>query len=324
MISSPGLRRPMLPDLINPFAWRAPQGRRGRLNTFIFHRVLREPDPLLPDEPDAQRFERIVAFLARYFCVLPLPDALAALQRGTLPAAAACITFDDGYADNLEVAAPILQQYGLSATFFIATGFTGGGRMWNDSVIEAVKAAPAGDLDWSDLGLPRLVLGDASSRVSAIPVLLKTLKYLEPSARAERVAEIVRRTGLPLRSSLMMSVDQLRSLHALGMDIGGHTLHHPILARLDDVAALDEIGGGREQLTAWLGEAPRVFAYPNGVPGQDFSPRDVDLVRRCGFLGAVSTARGRARCGGDLFQVPRFTPWDRTMVRFGARVLLER
>lgn len=324
MIADIGLQRPVLPDLVNPFAWRAPQGPRGRLNTFIFHRVLRQPDPLLPDEPDAQRFERIVAFLARYFSVLPLPTALTALQRGTLPAAAACITFDDGYADNLEVAAPILQRYGLSATFFIATGYTGGGRMWNDSVIEAVRAAPAGELDWSDLGLPRLVVGDAPSRVVAIDVLLKALKYLDPSSRAERVGEIVRRTGLPLHSPLMMSADQLRTLRALGMDIGGHTMNHPILTRLDDAAALAEIGGGREQLTAWLGEAPRVFAYPNGVPGRDFSPRDVDLVRRCGFLGAVSTARGLARSGDDLFQLPRFTPWDRTMFRFGMRVLLER
>ena len=159
---------------------------------------------------------------------------------------------------------------------------------------------------------------------AAIHALLKALKYLEPSSRAERVTEIVRRTGLPLHSSLMMSVDQLRALHGLGMDIGGHTMHHPILARLDDAAALAEIGGGREQLTAWLGEAPRVFAYPNGVPERDFSPRDVGLVRRCGFQGAVTTARGRASCGGDLFQVPRFTPWDRTMFRFGMRVLLER
>ena len=92
---------------------------------------------LLPGEPDAQRFEQIAAFLARCFRVMPLPDAIDALQRGCLPAAAACITFDDGYADNLEVAAPILRKHGLSATFFIATGFTGGGRMFNDTVIEA-------------------------------------------------------------------------------------------------------------------------------------------------------------------------------------------
>ena len=313
-----------LPDLLNPFAWRAPAGRRGRLNTFIFHRVLPQPDPLLPGEPDAQRFEQIAAFLARCFRVMPLPDAIDALQRGCLPAAAACITFDDGYADNLEVAAPILRKHGLSATFFIATGFTGGGRMFNDTVIEAVRAAPSGELDWSDLGLPRLRLDGIGDRLAAIDALLKALKYLEPAQRQEQVAEIARRAGLPQQSTLMMSVAQLRALRALGMDIGGHTMRHPILSRLDDAAALAEIGGGREQLTAWLGEAPRTFAYPNGVPQRDYSERDVQLVQRCGFQGAVSTARGRASTGGDIYQVPRFTPWDRGGLKFAARLLAER
>jgi hypothetical protein len=134
---------------LNPFRWLAPAGSGGRLSIFIFHRVLPTPDALRPGDPDVPRFERIVEFLVRYFRVLPLSQALRALEKGTLPAAAACITFDDGYADNLVAAAPVLRRHGATATIFVATGFVGGGRMFNDTIIESVRALPAGEVDWA-------------------------------------------------------------------------------------------------------------------------------------------------------------------------------
>ena len=305
-----------------PLRWLSPAGRKGRLSTFIFHRVLPQPDPLLPDEPDYDRFDRIVAFIASHFRVMPLSDAADALARGTLPAAAACITFDDGYADNLTVAVPVLRQHGVSATFFIATSFIDGGRMWNDTVIEAVRGVPDCVLDWRDLGLGQHDLSCATSRVLAYRSMLVALKHLPVSQRGELTQEIGRRAGLPAHSDLMLTRDQLVALRNAGMDIGGHTMTHPILSKLDDASARNEIGGGREQLAAWLGEPPTVFAYPNGVPSQDYGDRDVALVRGAGFQAAVSTARGTAGRGVDVFQIPRFTPWDQDMLRFGARVAL--
>lgn len=304
---------------LRPFRWLSPAGRGARLSIFIFHRVLPQPDPLLPDEPDAVLFDRQVAFIARNFRVLPLADAARALGAGRLPAAAACITFDDGYADNLDVAAPILARHGATATFFIATAFIGGGRMWNDTVIESVCRAPAGRFDLADVGLESPLLDGAASRVDAYQALLLRLKYLPPAQRADAVAEIGRRSGLPARSDLMMTPEQLRSLRGLGMDVGGHTATHPILKVLSDDQARDEIAAGRDALAGWLGEAPRAFAYPNGVPGVDYGERDVALVRQAGFECAVSTARGAARVETDPMQLPRFTPWDRSMGRFGLR-----
>ena len=87
------------------------------------------------------------------FNVIPLLDAVRHSAAGTLPPRAACITFDDGYADNAEVALPILQRHKLHATFFVATGFLNGGRMWNDTIIELVRRAPDGVLDFSAFGL---------------------------------------------------------------------------------------------------------------------------------------------------------------------------
>ena len=295
------------------------------MSILIFHRVLAQQDALFPDEMHAARFYQLCGWLKRWFQVLPLGQAVTALQQGTLPARALSITFDDGYADNYTQAAPILQRHGLCATFFIATGYIDGGRMWNDTVIEALRTLPAGRIDWQAHGAGAWHIGGpsdsagAASRVRAYSAALKQLKHLDPPQRQHAAQAIGQSAGLPAHSSLMMTHQQVRGLHAMGMEIGGHTISHPILRRLDAAQARHEIGAGREQLAAWIGEAPQVFAYPNGVPGQDYDQRDVDLVRAVGFAAAVSTAKGVATRGCDRLQLPRFTPWYQPMPRFALR-----
>src|SRR5581483_9499448 len=90
--------------------------------------------------------------IASQFTPLALDEALSRMRSGSLPARALAVTFDDGYADNAVAALPILARYGVPATFFIATDFVGGGRMWNDTVIEAVRALPASVRDLSACG----------------------------------------------------------------------------------------------------------------------------------------------------------------------------
>ena len=142
----------------------SPAGVSGKLSILIYHRALAAPDPILYDEIDGATFERHMALLAAEFNVLPLGDACTWLARGRLPARAACVTFDDGYADNEQIALPILKRFGLPATFFVSTGFSDGGIMFNDGVIEAVRRAPAGTHDLSSLGLGVHSLGDSASR----------------------------------------------------------------------------------------------------------------------------------------------------------------
>jgi peptidoglycan/xylan/chitin deacetylase (PgdA/CDA1 family) len=104
------------------------------------------------------------------------------------------------------------------------------------------------------------------------------------------------------------------------MEIGAHTVSHPILAQVSIDAARREIGEGRVQLEHIIGAPVRVFAYPNGKPGRDYRCEHVALVRDLGFDCAVSTAWGAARAGADLYQIPRFTPWDRTNAKFALRL----
>lgn len=291
-----------------------------RLNVLIFHRVMAQPDPLRPNEPTDVEFEHRMRWVRDNFNVMPLEDAGRALSQGKLPRRALVITFDDGYADNYTRAAPILKRLGLHATFFVATAFLDGGLMFNDALIEALRQAPAGTLDLNAARMGRYPLGDLYSRRPLIGTLLDGVKYLPQEEREARVAQIAAAAQAQLPRDLMMRSDEVAALHAMGMGIGAHTQTHPILTRIGLDAARSEIAQGRARLEEIIGARVTTFAYPNGRPQRDYGAEHVKLVRELGFDVAVSTARGAARAGADLFQIPRFTPWDLSDFRYGLRM----
>lgn len=309
------------------FSLLSPAGERARLNVLIFHRVLPEPDPLFPDEVDAARFDELLGWVKSWFNVLPLDEAARRLQDGSLPARAAALSFDDGYADNHDVALPLLRRHGLPCSFFVATSFLDGGRMWNDTLIESVRRSSLPVLDLRGLHdgrgeeLGQHALGDTAGRRAALGRLIERVKYLQPEPRVACVNAIAGRAEVTPPNDLMMSSAQVRALRRAGMQIGAHTVSHPILATLDARQAADEIGRSRDTLQALLGEEVGLFAYPNGKPGTDYLPGvHPGIVRELGFEAAVSTRWAAARRGEDVFQIPRFTPWDRGRLMFGMRL----
>lgn len=298
----------------------SPGGLRSRLAILMYHRVPPRPDPLFPGECDAEIFDHQMGQLADCFRIVPLLDAVKGLRQGKLPPRAACITFDDGYADNAEVALPILQKYGIPATFFVSTSFLDGGRMWNDTVIELIRRAPGDTLDLARINLGQFEIGTIPQRRQAINSILGELKYLSLDSRRSRVDEMCALIPVIPSNNLMMTSDQIRLLHSAGMEIGGHTVNHPILARLENDAAYAEIANGKEVLEGIIQAPVRLFAYPNGKPGRDYLSDHVSMVKKIGFDAAVSTAHGAAGASSDLYQLPRFTPWDRGQVRFTLRM----
>jgi len=292
-----------------------------RLSILIFHRVLPVCDPLFPDEIDAVRFDRLMSLVARAFKVLTLGQALALRAAGCLPARALAITFDDGYADNADIALPILLRHGLRATFFVATGFLDGGRMFNDSVIECIRHAGGLRIDLTEFGLGLRAVESARERRQVIDALLPKVKYSSLDEREAFVARLRHLAGSPdLRRDLMMRSEQVVELHRAGMEIGGHTVRHPILYLTPDAEAEAEIADGRRCLQELIDAPVEVFAYPNGRPMQDYDTRHVEMLRRLGFLGGVSTAPGVACRESDHMQLPRFTPWDRGMAKWVGRL----
>jgi peptidoglycan/xylan/chitin deacetylase (PgdA/CDA1 family) len=292
----------------------------GDLSILIYHRVLAHADPLLPGAPSQTAFARQMMLVRRWFRVLPLPLALDLLDQGRLPARALAITFDDGYADNAELALPVLRSLDLAATFFIASAYLDGHRMWNDDIIEHVRQAPHGVLDGGIAGLGALPVRTAAQRRQAIDSLLAALKYRPPAERQALATQLAPPTARPL----MMTSDQVRLLHREGMTIGGHTHTHPILARIEDSAARREIVHNKSLLEQLTCAPVELFAYPNGKPGADFDGRHAALVRALGFRAAFTTAPGVTRSDADRFQLPRYTPWQIQRPRFLAGLLRNR
>lgn len=303
------------------FNFASPGGDNGKLTTFIFHRVLPQPDPLFPHEPDAARFDQMLGWIKAWFNVLPLDVAIERLRTRQLPPRAAAISFDDGYADNRTVALPILQQHGLPACFFIATGFLDGGCMWNDTVIESVRACSSDSLNLTELGLGSHPINSVLGKRTAIEAIIGQIKYLPVGERLELTQKLSEATGVTPPSDLMLTSAQVKELHAGGMQIGAHTVSHPILARTDLPEARREITSSKLFLEQLLQTRIVLFAYPNGKPGNDYLPEHATLVRELGFDAAVSTAWGVADHRTDPFQIPRFTPWDKSRLRFAIRLL---
>jgi hypothetical protein len=202
----------------------------------------------------------------------------------------------------------------------VAPGYLGNGRMFNDTIIESIRRAPA-TLDLTDLDLGTYRLSDLQARHQAIVDLIGRTKYLRPDLRTDLADAIARRVGNPPPSHPMMTEAQVRELHENGVEIGAHTVSHPVLTQVSPDLASREIRDSKRQLQDIIGAEVRSFAFPNGKPDRDYSAVHVGLARDAGFELALSTAWGTATARSDPYQLPRLAPWDRTAFRFAARVI---
>ena len=192
--------------------------------------------------------------------------------------------------------------------------------MWNDTVIELVHQALGPILNLSKMGLGQFKINTISQRQQTINSLLEKLKYLPLDTRQLKVDEMCSYVPARLPNNLMMTSEQVKKLYVAGMEIGGHTVNHPILARTEENVARAEIANGKEELESIIRAPVKFFAYPNGKPGQDYLSDHTKIVRDLGFEAAVSTSHGAIKSSGDLYQLPRFTPWDQGQVRFMLRM----
>ncbi|MFA5631087.1 MAG: polysaccharide deacetylase family protein [Porticoccaceae bacterium] len=300
----------------------SPLGQRQRLSILIYHRVVEERDWMRPAVPTTAEFAWQMHMLKRHFRVIALTDAVGLLREGRLPRRAACVTFDDGYADNLTVALPVLRHYGVPATVFVTAGYLDGGRMWNDTVVEALRHCPGDALDLSRWGLPVYAIAGQISRRRAAHDIIARCKYLDAAPRKEIVDRVAQQTRETLPDDLMLTSLQLLSLHRQGVEIGGHSCSHPILSRLPVERAREDIVRGKRMLEDIIGTPLRLFAYPNGQPLKDYNDEHVAVVKDAGFEAAVTTRWGVADRTSDPYQLPRFTPWDKSSTKFLLRMAL--
>ncbi|MDO8793168.1 MAG: polysaccharide deacetylase family protein [Vicinamibacterales bacterium] len=193
----------------------------------------------------------------------------AATDQRPLPPNAVMFTFDDGYASMLRLALPVLERFQIPAVVFVCPDPVARGvRFWFDAVAERCGV-------------------DTVTAMKALPY--------EAWIEASRRHEMASPEGDPHRP---LTVDELRRLAASPLiEIGAHTMTHPILANASLDRQRDEIVQSQRVLAGWVGTAPRLFAYPNGRPGLDYSADTVAIVREVfaeGFaVGDTFTEPGR-------------------------------
>ena len=247
----------------------------------------------------AEDFDAHIRWLKSNFDIIAPRDVDTALRdkRGRH----VIVTFDDGYADNHEHAFPILKSHGVNATFFIATGFIDEPRLpWWDEIAWMVRTSKESGIEMPGF-LDARVTFDEPEREQAVRALLRAYKKLPDSRTAELLDAAGRATGTGRPSAdvidpraMWMTWDMIREMQAGGMTIGGHTAHHPVLARLSRDEQAKEIAICERRLKEELGIPMTTFSYPVGTPDA-FNAESRACLRERGVRTAFSYYGGMRR-----------------------------
>jgi len=276
---------------------------RSQITVLMYHRVLEEADCVDYPFPSLvmprSLFEAQVDWLAEHARVLPVSEALSEVHDASSRSKPlVCLTFDDGYVDNFEIAAPALEARGLRGTFFITAGAVEAQKpLWYD------RAAAM----WISLGreeiLRRVGDGDNTS-APGLPTRAEWIQWLKtlPNDRRIRVMTMLEDDANDEAWSCpLMTKDQVGRLAEQGHEVGSHTLSHPILTSMDADGCRSEIVGAKKLLQEWTRREVAGFCYPNG----DFDATVIRLLREAGHVYACTTRMGSNDAATDRFQLRR-------------------
>jgi peptidoglycan/xylan/chitin deacetylase (PgdA/CDA1 family) len=307
----------------------------------LYHRVAElQTDPqLLAVTPE--RFAEHLETLSSHAYPIPLRQLAKALKDENVPDRGVVVTFDDGYADNLEYAKPLLENYGIPATIYVSTGAMCKGRpFWWDE-LEGLLLSPGklpeilhlnvnGDIKTWELGEAaayheqdyRMNRGwsiidrnDPSPRHSIYRSLCQQLRTLPSDEQYKILDDLSAWAGRPSFSCddhLPLTPCEIKNLVQGGLiEIGAHTVTHPVLSMLPYAAQKTEIQQSKRQLENVIGYPVTCFAYPYGSK-IDYTKETVSIVREAGFTCACSNFPEVIWNGTDPFQLPRFIvrDWD--------------
>jgi peptidoglycan/xylan/chitin deacetylase (PgdA/CDA1 family) len=210
-------------------------------------------------------------FLWRDFDVVGFSDVVNFLDRGQrLPRRPVIITFDDGFDDNYHVAYPLLRSHGLSATFFVSTGYIGRQEsFWFDELAHLVMRVPTGVIEFAEAGISIPIADEVRSRRHAVNDLQRAMKNLSDARRREFLQHFYNQYGSyrdpsVRRQSLPMTWPQIIEMSAGGMEFGSHSVSHPILSSLDDASLAQEMSGSKHELESRLEKPIDTISYPEG------------------------------------------------------------
>lgn len=295
-------------------AWQQRRMRCG-LTILMYHRVLPASQcsgyPLDSLVVPVEAFRGQMQWLAQHCDVRPVGLGLRALQESGRKATSGrplvSVTFDDGYADNFELAAPLLSELGIRGTFFVTTGFVQSGEaMWFDLAADAwARLDEAQRRDLMDQLQAALATNGTQplQQRAETRVWMERLKRAPEEVRLRMVAAAQSRAAgkFDPKRYAPMTRQQVALLAATGHEIAAHTVTHPILPQLNDQALALELQSSRRTLREWTGGEVNGFCYPNG----DVDPRVERAVADTGFQYACVTTPGLNVPGGSSFHLTR-------------------
>jgi peptidoglycan/xylan/chitin deacetylase (PgdA/CDA1 family) len=298
--------------------------RRPRAVVLVYHRVGTGAIDPWQLTVDPETFASQMETLARDWSPISLEELVEGFQRRRLPERAVAVTFDDGYADNLEVAAPILLEHAIPVTLFVAPGLIdSGGPLWWDELASLLleparlpstltlssgnghhwRIPPVGDEETRSGSTLNPWDAPTGTRLRAFYEVWLTLRALDAPKRDAALDEIADWSDTHRRSErVLLTWEQLREFAALPrFELGAHTLTHPVLPDCSDEGARAEIAGSSERLRAEAGVEVEQFAYPFGA----WSPSVARLVAGLGFGAALTTDGGAISWRSSPHALPR-------------------
>lgn len=279
----------------------------NRLTVFTLHRVLpREsidayPFPELCITPS--ELEQCIRYAARHFDTGTLTEQLAKFRQSRQTGKPLlALTFDDGQWDNYHYAAPLLQQYGIRATFYVPVEHVETGQLiWHDRLgfSGSTLLQAKGGLDRARDIFTRYRL--ALDAQASLQDICEGAKGLDTDVRLELIEEMERQGSSAPSWSRMMSWQEIRELAGMGHEVGSHSMSHSLLPQLDEADQEWEVRESRLRLQAAIGAEVNSFCYPNG----SYDDRTLQLLRKGPYTNAVSTHMGLHAAQDDDYAIKR-------------------
>jgi peptidoglycan/xylan/chitin deacetylase (PgdA/CDA1 family) len=304
---------------------------RGKALIVMYHRFSHEEGtPMV----SARAFAEQIDYLASHYQIVPLSYVAARLVEGRrLPPRIAVLTIDDAYSDVYEVAFPILRERGVPATVFVVTDFAERKTwLWTDKLRFLTARVEGEQLEIALNGRAlRCKINGPTSRLEAAAMINARLKTLEDRAKEEMIFGIADSLSLQLPAApppefASITWDEAREMDSNGVEIGSHSVTHPILTNISLRRLRHELNKSRERLESKLARKVDLFCYPNGNFNGDVRRE----VERAGYSCAVTSIYGFADSNSDPltlrristeFDLPHFIQSTSGFERMKARLL---
>jgi len=240
-------------------------------------------------------FDLQLEYLEKNFNIISVNDLISWLDgEKDLPERAALITFDDGYQDNYIHAYPALSRRWLPAVIFLATGYIENNKpFYWDLLAYAMSKTRKDHLSLRFGGTFQWETDE--ERDGNIHPLVEALKYLTDDQKLQAVDEVISLLDVPIPNNLFdelfLTWDQVREMAKDGIEMGGHSVNHPILTRVPPKVAANEIVGCKKKIEEATGRHITSFAYPNGQQG-DYNKKLMAFIKKTGYEVAFSLRSG--------------------------------